>query len=269
MTWHRDRSLDFAGSSIRLGTDAGFVPIYGEMSGIKASLRQISLDAALANGEFGGWLLIGRDGDVRLDRVAQVLASLGDNAILAEPWWWPALQKTLLLGFALVLVLVVPLLTNRNGAALVILLMAAAAATQVLGQAAAALWLPGGLLICYAIMGQGLLWLWRGQAALADSRAARADAASVELAERLTSEGELKQAFRLVSACRTSTAQLTQLYAIALEFERTGQFRDSWQALREIKRRRRRFRDVPQKLLRLRVLAQSQSVPAAADAPPR
>lgn len=264
MVWHRDSALAFSNASINLGTDAGFVPIYGEMSGIRASLRQVSLEAALAGGEFGDWVLIGRDGDERLDRVAQVLASLGDRAMLAEPWWWLAVQKALLLASAILLVLVVPRVSYRSGLALVVLLVGGAAVTQASGQAAAALWLPGGTLVCFALVALALLWLWRGQAALAQSRVARADAASLALAHRLTIEGHLDDAYHLASACRTSQQQLQQLYDVAEAYERIGRFVESVRALREIKRRRRRFLDVPQKLRRLRPLAESLSLPPPA-----
>lgn len=264
MFWHRDGVLAFGKNEVPLGSDAGFVPLYGAVSGIHSSLRQVSLEAALAAQTFGDWILIGRDGDGRLQQVAQVLASVGNHAVLAEPWWWPGLHKALLIAAALVLGILVPLLRWRSNLALLLFVTGGAALLQVLGQSLAFLWLPSGTLISFCLLAYVALWLWRWQMKLNAGVIARADAASLDLARSLTAKGEFDRAFELCTSCRSSDAVLDQMDLISRDFEAQGQFTQAWHALREIRRRKHRYKDVPRRLKRMKYLAVSQSAHAPA-----
>lgn len=260
MLWHQDRALAFGPSSVPVGSDASFVPIYGAMSGIHSSLRQVSLDAALAASDFGEWLLIGRDGDPRLAGVAQVLASLGDKAILVEPWWWSMAQKVYFLLSALLLAFLIPLLPWRSAVAWATILVGAAVLVQIGGQSLASLWLPSGMVICYSLLAFVLLSVWRWQRSIVDEVTTRADDASLALAKSLTARGDLDRAYTLTTSCRNSPKVLEQIYQIGLRYEADGHFAKAWRTLRELKRRKRKYKDVPVKLKRIRSLALSQSV---------
>lgn len=271
MFWRQDKALMFGPSSVPLGSDAGFVPIYGAMSGIRSSLRQISLDAALSAESLGDWLLIGRDGDVRLERVAQVLASLGNGAIVAEPWWWPAVEKGYLLLSALLLSLLVPMLPWRSTFVLTAAVIGVAVAVQISGQSLAGLWLPSGVIASYCLLAFALLWVWRWQRSITVETVARADRATLALAKNLTARGDLDRAYDLTTSCRNSPSVLEQIYQISVRYEEHGHFAKAWRSLHELKRRKRKYKDVPTKLKRIKSLALSQSVqlPVAAEAKSR
>ncbi len=246
--WRRHIGLKIQERWIPVGSDAGFVPIYGEISGIRAPLRQISLGAALNLDELHSWILLGRDGSESLEEAAQTLASLSDHAYLVMPIWWPVIEKLVIFVLSLYLCLVVPMANVRWVLVGVVCLGLLIIGVQLGGQISASLWLPVGPILFYLGVSLVLMLIWRWQRSHLRKVQVRADRVSLALAESLVDTGDFQQAFDYAKDCRTSPALLDRLYVIGEQFESTQNWQLASLAWREIYRRKRRFKDVAKRL---------------------
>jgi len=166
LVWRRDTGFMVGVAQVATSTRADIVPVYGALSGIRASMRQITLGAALAGGNVSGRVLMGRDSSPVLEQSAQLIASLGDRAFMVEPPWWSAVHKGLLCALALFLVLMHRLpLRWILGSSLGWLV--GLVGLQLLGQVFDKVWLPVGDLLLFG--GFGLLVMARRRSATARS----------------------------------------------------------------------------------------------------
>lgn len=249
--WRRDTGFMLGVAQVATSTRADIVPVYGAMSGIRASMRQITLGAALADGQVSGWVLLGRDSSPVLEQSAQLIASLGDRAFMVEPPWWSAVHKGLLCVLALFLLFI-----HRLSLPWILIVSAGwlcgLVGLQLLGQVFDNLWLPVGDLLLFG--GCGLLlmsqWYWRRQLTLAMQE--RADKASLALADSYLVSGQLDLALHHAGHCRTSNASLECFYRIADVHESSGAYAEALAVLLQLKRRKRRYKDVRARIKRLR-----------------
>lgn len=268
--WRRDRGFALGVEHIPTSVGAEIVPLYGAFSGIRASMRQITLGAALAGGDLSGWILLGRDSSPTLEQSAQVIASLGDRAFLFEPAWWVLVQKTLLAGAALCLVILLPILSLRRVLILAAIGLAGLGVGQIAGQTLFGLWLPVGEPLLFSAAGLLVMLLWRWQRRAWRRQQERADSACHALADAAVEAGHFADAWRYLRACRATPATLERLYHIAELYELRGDFTQALAVLRDLRRRRFRYRDVSQRIKRLRacIVYQRDHVldgPAAAE----
>lgn len=271
LSWRRDRGFNLGVEQIRTSVAAEIVPIYGTFSGIRASMRQITLGAALAGDQLSGWVLLGRDGGSTLEQSAQVIASLGDRAFLFEPAWWTFAHKAMLAGFAVYMLFIMPFLPLPWIMGLGSLTLVGLAAVQVLGQTLAGFWLPMGELLIFAAGAWVAMLIWRWQRGERARLQTRADASCLALAERALDENRLEDALNHVRDCRTTPASLDLSRRIVEAYETRGDFSEALQVLRNIYRWRFRRRDVRARIKHLRALinqqerdaenAQSSSIP--------
>lgn len=252
LNWRRDRGFNLGAEQIRTSVTAEVVPVYGAYSGIRTSMKQITLGAALAGNTLSGWILLGRDGSATLEQSAQVIASLGDRAFLFEPAWWSLAQKALLAGLAIYILALLPNMPMRWVAGVTSFVLAGVAAAQVTGQIFGGFWLPVGDLLLFGIGGCAAMLIWRLQRQEWDRVAQRADQSCLALADRAVDEGNLEDALKNVRNCRTTPAALELFYRIAARYEEKGELEESLAALRELRRRRFRYRDVGQRIKHLR-----------------
>ena len=245
--WRRDHSIHLD-RPYRLSYDGSFVPLYGQPSGIRASLRQLTLNAALAADNLDGWILVGRDGSKELDKVAQTLVSIGDNAVLIKPVWWPALEKALILLIVVFCCFALPVLRWQWRVGVSLAVMTGLVISAVAAQALLQSWLPVAQLVFLLLAGFILMNVWTAQNQRAQRILARADATSFGWAEQLQALGEHKSAFRLLRHCETSSHTLQSLYEVAQAQESQDRLTDAQATLQEIRRRKKRYLDVNQKL---------------------
>lgn len=250
--WRRDRGFALGVEHIPTSVGAEVVPLYGAFSGIRASMRQITLGAALAGGDLSGWILLGRDSSPTLEQSAQVIASLGDRAFLFEPAWWVLVQKTLLAGAALCLLILLPLLSLRRALVLAVTGLVGLGVGQIVGQTLFGLWLPVGDAWLFSVAGLMVMLLWRWQRAVWRRQQERADSACHALADAEMGAGHLAEAWRYLRECRATPQTLERLYRIAELYELRGDFAQALAVLGDLRRRRFRYRDVAQRIKRLR-----------------
>lgn|GEM_PF-3407096 len=249
--WRRDTGFMLGVAQVATSTRADIVPVYGAMSGIRASMRQITLGAALSSGKVSGWVLLGRDSSPVLEQSAQLIASLGDRAFMVEPPWWSALHKGLLCLLTLFLLFIYRM--SLPG----ILLVSAGwlcglVGLQLAGQVLANLWLPVGDLLMFGGFGLLVMALWSWQRRVSLAIQARADHASLALADAYLVAGQLDLALNHVARCRNTKAALERFYRIADVHETAGAYADALAVLLQLKRRKRRYKDVPERVKRLR-----------------
>ncbi len=246
LIWFKDSGIEIGEQNVRMSVAGDVVPLYGEASGLKASVRQMTLHAALEAGELDGWVLLGRDGSDLLGSTAQSLAALADGAFLVEPHWWLPAQKVLILLLALFLLLAAPLLRLtallQTGVIVVLLLMGGA----FLAQITAALWLPVSNLVLFWALGLMLMLAWREKRRARLALASRADKISFDHATLLVQSYRYPEAFVTLQACRTSRRLLQHLYRLATLQKEQGFSREALATLQEIRRRRRGYKDVEQ-----------------------
>lgn len=250
--WRRGRSFVLGAEHIPTSVTAEIVPLYGAFSGIRASMRQITLGAALAGDELSGWILLGRDSSQTLEQSAQVIASLGDRAFLFEPAWWALVQKVVLISAALCLLILLPLLSLRRGLVLAATGVVGLAGGQIAGQALFGWWLPVGELLLFSVAGLVIMLLARWQRSVWQGQLKRADSACHALADAAMEAGHLAEAWRYLRACQATPETLERLYRIAELYELRGDFTQALAVLRALRRRRLRYRDVAQRIKRLR-----------------
>lgn len=250
--WQRDRGFALGVEKVATSVGAEIVPVYGALSGIRASMRQITLGAALAGGELSGWVLVGRDSSATLEQSAQVIASLGDRAFLFEPAWWALAQKMLLIFAAIFLAFGMPMLKLRWIFGVVTGGVAALMSGQILGQTLFDYWLPTGDVLLFGVGGVLVMLLWRWQRNVWLSVHNRADESCLALAFTALKEDRLEDARSHLHHCRTTTATLEALYQIAQHYELKGDFAQALKVFKDLRRRRWHYRDVPQQIKRLR-----------------
>jgi hypothetical protein len=252
LNWRRDRGFNLGAEQIRTSVTAEIVPVYGAYSGIRTSMRQITLGAALAGNTLSGWILLGRDGSATLEQSAQVIASLGDRAFLYEPAWWSLAQKALLTSLAIYLMALLPMLALRWVIGVTSVVLAGLASTQVVGQIFAGFWLPVGDLLLFSAGGCIAMLIWRWQRQQWHRLVERADQSALTLASRAVEEVRLQDALGDLRNCRTTPTTLELFYNIAERYEEQGEREESLAVLRELRRRRFRYRDVGARIKRLR-----------------
>ncbi len=257
LVWERDRGLVWGEHVLRASPTGSIVPIYGPLSGIQASLRQISLAAALARDDLSGWVLVGRDSSDQLAHSAQILASLGDDAVMLEPIWWSPLQKFLFLLLAAYMVLLIPRLSHRRAFWGGILIGIGFVFIQVVGQVLAGLWLPNGMLLLFLFSGHGLMILsllnrrrWR-------RLISRADNSDLVLAGHLLNQGVvdepvLESVFGILRRCQSSDVILDKLYGVGLALEELESETLALDVFKNIRRRKWRYLDVGKRIRRLK-----------------
>lgn len=243
LVWNPGRGLKVQNTLVRAATDSRFIPLYGPLSGIRAPLRQISLGAALANGELGGWVLVGRDGSLELENAAQVLASLSSEAYLASPYWWSLSEKVIIVALFLFVSFAIPRMSARWVFIAVPSLAGLLVAMQVWGAVFHRMWLPSGLSMFYFLLVFSAIIIWRWQRHYLDGLVRRADRASMSLSESMMIGGQLKQALSFTKECRDSPELYERLYQIATRLEERQDWAQAIEVWGELRRRKRRYKD--------------------------
>ncbi len=252
------------GSGIDLGyerviaTDAAgrIVPLYGNAAGIRATVRQVTLSAALALDDLNGWVLIGRDSSPVLDQVAQQLAALADDAYLHEPMWWSPYSKLVMLGLTVILLLMATFARMLHTAYVWLACLLAVALVNLAGQVYGNFWFPVAWVFVYLSILMLMLAVWRWHRSGFLRLFQRLDSVSLDYAGDLIQENRPQQAFRVLQHCRTSGELLQKLYTLAETQIEKSQPVEAMHILREIRRRRWRYRDVQAKIAALEPLVQ-------------
>lgn len=256
LEWTPGRGLHLGGRVLSTSPNAEVVPLYGEFSGIFRPTRQLSLSAALTQGDLQGWVLVGRDGSQILAQNAQHLAALGDNAYLHSPLWVSPLQKGILIFLLIFLLLGLPLLSVRRIFFAVVGVIVSLSMLQIVLQVLYAYWVPNAELVFFTLFGALLMLIWRYKNTYYLALRKRADEADMQLSLQVLESAPqpltLDQAFDRTRRCSGSEQALETLYKIGVRFEELGDTSKALEAYQEVRRRRRRYHDVHKKIKALK-----------------
>ncbi len=264
ITWQADQGVVIGSKKYPASVFGEMIPLYGEHSNLRSALRQISLDAALASDDLSGWILVGRDGSKTLEILAQSIAAMADGAQIVEPMWWSPVQKGLLILLALWVCFVVPRLTQYWRSTTLLMIGSALALTTVLAQSIYQVWLPVGQLVLYLLLGVLLISLWQRQVRKMGTMTHTLQLTLLELADYRMANGEFRLAMETLGRCENSSEVYGRLYHIGETLTEQNQVDLALDAFTAI--RKRRYKDVSQKMLALDRQKQSQSLVASQSA---
>ncbi len=241
------------GEGIRVGTtkitdlsSAGaVVPLYGAAPGVRATLRQITLQAALSQKEpVVGWIIIGRDGSETLDSASQTIAALADGAIMHEPLWWSPARLLALAGSVAILILIAVFSTTLRFVYAWSVVVVLWIVTNLAGQLFWQYWLPVAWSLVFVCAGGGVIGVWRWQRVKLMRFAQRGESINLDYAGYLIQGEEFDKALEILAGCPTSGDLLQKLYTLAGAQLEKGQQAAALASLEQLRRRRRRYRDV-------------------------
>lgn len=250
--WQRDQGVYLDEKVIPVAVDASFIPLYGKWSSINASVTQITLAAALKKDDLEGWILLGKDGSEALAEVAQALAALRDQAYLVEPAWWSPLEKILLVVLTIGFMLIVPRAKWMHSVNLLIICSGSLMLTTVLTQVFLQAWLSTST--CVLFIAMSVLLLSLDKLIVMKNQRSKESAESLRLAyaKTMIEFGQRKRALDVLINCEGSASTLDLLYSLGDTFQKEGKLSEAQAALGVIRAKRRRYRDVGQKLKTLR-----------------
>lgn len=255
--WHAGQGLNISNSIVRLDTAASFIPLYGDHTGLRSSLRQLTLGAALQQDRIEDWILVGRDGSVHLDGVAQTIAALNDGAIVLEALWWPPTEKILLFLLMCFFVFATPRLSlaqlalSIGGTALLLIVF------NLYVHMKWALWAPPGFLICYALIAGVLMSIWISRLRDHQRKLQHLDDIGHRHASSLMTQNAYDEAFEVLQACRSTPPILESMYQIGEYYESEGDLHKTLTVLHELKKRKKRYHNVHRKVKSLETFLQT------------
>lgn len=252
--WRRGEGIVVGATKVTDLSSAGaIVPLYGNASGVRATLRQLTLQAALAQKEpVTGWIIIGRDGSATLDAASQTIAALADGAVMHEPLWWSPARLLALAGCIALLVVVAVVTTTLRffyaWSAVTVLWIVASLTGQLFWQ----YWLPVAWSLVFVCAGGAVIAVWRWQRVKIMRFAQRGESINLDYAGYLIQGEEFDKAYEILADCPTSGDLLQKLYTLAGAQTAKDQPAAALTSLLQIRRRRRRYRDVEPRIETLR-----------------
>ena len=265
--WEPDRGFYIGPTHYPASAFGEVIPLYGKHSNLRSALKQISLDAALADQSLSSLVLVGRDGSQTLELLAQSVAAMADDAQIIEPLWWRPLQKGTLLVLALWLCTVVPRLTRYWRVTTTVMICGALSLLGLLAQSLYQLWLPVGQVILYLLAGLFLISLWQRQSRKVDDMSHTLQTTLLELADQRMANGDYRLAMETLGRCQKSGEVYGRLYQLGETLTEQNQVELALGAFAAIRERKRRYKDVPQKLKALTQKKQSKDLVDSSSVP--
>ena len=186
----------------------------------------------------------------RLQWSAQVVNAIINESFVNVPYWALGAQRGALILLTLYLLLLPPRLRGNLGLMVGIGLAFLLLNGDLLLMIVHNTWLPLGLPVVFLVVGHSLLWLhYRGSRHYSWLRNER-DAALVELAANLRTQGQLDPAMARLSECAGSEQVHEALYQLGLDFERRRQFNKALIAYERIAEQNDNFRDIRERRAR-------------------
>ena len=253
--WRAGHGLAVGTGAILTGSDGLLYPNWSAFAVRASELRPESLAGATPP-----VVLIGAEGDPRLDDAATAITALESRAYSYSPWWSAPLDKALLALLLLHFLFAVPRLPTSSGLLLTLLVGLAVLAAQYGLQLARNQWLGLGPTYCLLLAGYPIACLSAWARRDRQRQRRTAESALLDLARYQLRQGELEPARRQLMAAAPSQQRLELLYEAAIGYERRRQYAQARELFAACARQDKGFRDVQQ---RLTVLAQV-SGPAAA-----
>lgn len=223
---------------------------FSALTGHHADLNLVSLEAA-ANKPSGYYknkiVLIGQDAG-RLQILVDSLNSLQMNAIYhtpSESWW---LLPLILAGIVIYLLWLLPLMSKQSGLFLGAFLMMGVISLQVVLLILKGVWWPTINILLLMFIGQIVVYVYTSGKSILNSLDRQQHNAWFQLGHYQYEKGDYEVALTSLLKCGADDAVLSDLYEIALHFERKRQYDRAFQVYSEISSRQKNYKDIDNRL---------------------
>ncbi len=248
LIWWKNRSLQLGGESIKLGFRADIVPLYGEATGIKAPVVQLTLAATQRLESLAGWIVIGRNESPYLINTVQALAALGDGAYLTIPYYLPLIKLSIVLLLILLVIFLSPRLTFYVSMLICGSLVVLMAAVQLLSPRFTGMWMPMADMIAVVLSVHFFMMLWRvNHLELAGLRVEN-ERWALQAARLNYRQGDFIRAADAVANVSLTRASLKWYYLIASALLSKNDAEKSLPLWVKLHRKVRAFKDVEQQV---------------------
>jgi tRNA A-37 threonylcarbamoyl transferase component Bud32 len=192
-------------------------------------------------------VLIGQDSN-RLQLLADSLSSLQKNIIYYTPseGWW--LLPLVLLGVVIYLLWLLPLLSNQSGLFLGAFLMMAIISAQPVLLILKGIWWPTISILLLMFIGQLAVYVYTSGQSILNKLEQQQHNTWFQLGHYQYEKGDYEVALTNLLKCGSDDAVLSDLYEIALRFERKRQYDRAFQVYTEISLRQKNYRDIDKRL---------------------
>lgn len=259
LEWIGHQQLRIGRQVISTSIDGSLVPFYSRSSGVTAPFKRLSLQQVLDSLPDKAVVVLGREGDLRLRELANVLVSLQQGAYWYSPYWFFAAEKILLLLLGLFLLFLFPRL-NKGVAilssVLCVLLMVAAQLGWMVTQWQ---WLPLGMAMEFLLLGTLLMSVWSSQRRQWRHLERECHQSNFQLAQHWYQQDLLKQALDAIAKCRPTDPVLELAYDVAAQQERKRQYDAAAETYLMIVNRKRSFKDAAKRAKALASLKMGNS----------
>ena len=192
-------------------------------------------------------VLIGQDFN-RLQLLADSLSSLQAKATYYTPsdsWW---LISLMLAAVAVYLLWLLPLLSKQSGLFLGAFLVLGVVAVQPVLLILKGIWWPTINILLLLLIGQLAVYVYSSGQVILNNLLQKQHDAWFQLGHYQYEKGDYETAVTSLLKCRADDAVLSDLYEIALYFERKRQYDRALQVYSEINNRQKNYRDIEKRL---------------------
>lgn len=259
--WQRDQGLRIGSLNISTSPSGTIVPVYGVSQRMTPGIERISLKEAMARGAFPPRVYISAEDSKLATTIAMATYSIESGMTTYSPWWYLPLEKILLLLLTCYLLWMLPRMSRSMASVITLFIVFLLFIVQIIAQATQKLWFPFGLLTLWLLCGHLLVFIWLRRREEWQALTMRADAACIDQSRSLIEKGDLNEARRTLAPCETHNALLSAMYEISNAYASKRQYKQAIEVLEAIELRKKKFRDVREKIAALR------SMLAAAEKP--
>ncbi|QGX40545.1 serine/threonine-protein kinase [Permianibacter aggregans] len=234
-----------------INADGSIYPLLQPDAAYTPNIVQHDMRSFVRSGGVTPYLFIGLADDPALLQLAGNVQSLQSGYYYHSPWWFPALEKAVLLLVLLYTLLLVPRV--HPGVSLLIgaMLLGLIVVGQFGTQLTQAQWLPLGLTMQFLLFSSAIMLLWRQQQKPITLLREQHLQMALQWSNHLVQQGQLDQALQALNACPPSKPVLELMYEIGGQHERKRRPAAAVEVYKALLQRKPRYKDVAKRIAQL------------------
>ena len=263
INWDESGALNLDQVKMKLDLSGQVFSYFSNLTGRHTNLNIISLDAAAEKSRSyfkNKIILIGQDAS-QLQVLADSLSSLEQSAIYYTPeynWWASSLILIAVVGY---LIWLLPLLSKQSGVFLGAFLILGILSAQPVLLILKSIWWPTINTLLLMLLGHLAVYVYLSGKEILNGLLQKENNAWFQLGHYQYTKGDHETAINNLLKCRTDVQSgeevLSDLYEIALSFERKRQYDRALQIYSELNIRNRNYKDVEKRLKSISGLSES------------
>ncbi len=257
LVWQRDLGVWLGENIYPTSPSGSFVALNTATDRMQPRISRITLEEALARGAFPSLVIIAEQGSEEAMRVARVYYSLTHQKMIAEPWWFAALEKIVVIFLVTYLLMVVPKISANAGYVASSALVASIIIVQIVAGATKGVWLPFGITLSYLLVGHMLTHFWQVRLARWENLSTRADNACIALAETQMEREQYEKVRETLNKCGNSTNVLNALYELGNAYSVKKHYQQAIDVFESLLARQSDYKDTSQKIDAIKVMIYS------------